>query len=328
MRIVMTAETNTTHILDRNMGAHLQKGFPGQFRLMRNLVDYGVSLLDRGTRDLKTPADLAVKAHFIKHFVMLLDAIEIQLSAGAAPAAVVTARTALETSIFLRWVLCDKSDLERKMRYFHVWRVRDALDSTRRLIRGTPEHARLGAHMNSLPSFNDVETGTVIQNEAKAHEAHLVQLLSLPENKSISAEFARARGNKKYESAWYRPLGMHNLAAIAESIGMCMEYRTFYSSFSEVTHGLNYERHIHAKKGHLEFEPVRSPIGAPVLFRVCNGLALGNYRSFVSFFYPADSKDLAQKYSAEWRQDFLVVPTLVVEDLPDGRISYKVKYSP
>ena len=72
--------------------------------LFRELVDYGVDLLDKCGQHGGSLADLVIKAHFFKHAVTMLDAIEIQLSRGAVFSANVSARSMLETYRELIWL--------------------------------------------------------------------------------------------------------------------------------------------------------------------------------------------------------------------------------
>jgi hypothetical protein len=112
--------------------------------LLRELVDYGVGLINKCAQHGGSLADLVVKAHFFKHAVTMLDAVEVQLSRAAVFSAGVSARSMLEAYVYLAWLLA--KDTEDRGRQFYVWHLRQKRLWAKRVIPGPPEFEQFKKH--------------------------------------------------------------------------------------------------------------------------------------------------------------------------------------
>jgi len=180
----MTKASNK-QLLDRErMDQFINKKLSPFITLLRELVDYGVDLLNRCSERGGSLADLIIIGHFFKHALTMLDAVEIQLSRGAVFAAGVSARSMLESYIYLEWLLT--ADTEKRARQFYVWHLRQKRLWARRAIKGTLENAHFQKHLDTLSTFNNPINRAKTEVEAKKQEADITRILTNRNNKSIA----------------------------------------------------------------------------------------------------------------------------------------------
>src|SRR5262245_31002201 len=105
----------------------------------------------------------------------MVDAVHVLCSAGATHAAYLPARAAVESSLFLDWILY--SDTDKKARYYIVGNYRDERRWARRAIKGTDDHAAWSAVSNSLGvPIREFEEAT--EDDAKARLADVDRVLA------------------------------------------------------------------------------------------------------------------------------------------------------
>jgi len=183
----MTKASNK-QLLDRErMDQFINEKLSPSVTLLRELVDYGVDLLSKCSERGGSLADLIIIGHFFKHAITMLDAVEIQLSRGAVFAAGVSARSMLESYIYLEWLL--KTDTEKRARQFYVWHLRQKRLWARRAIKGTPENAHFQKNLDKLSTFDDPINRAEIEVEAKKQDADINRILTNQNNKSINEDF-------------------------------------------------------------------------------------------------------------------------------------------
>ncbi len=92
------------------------------------------------------------------------------------------------------------------------------------------------------------KVGIQLSDEVRVSSAQRTQeidrILSQPELAPISNNIEKFRHGKKFDPAWYVPLGERNLRTMARTVGKSSEYVIFYSGTSEVMHTSSYERHV------------------------------------------------------------------------------------
>lgn len=279
--------------------------------LLRELVDYGVDLLDKCGQHGGSLSDLVIKAHFFKHAVTMLDAIEIQLSRGAVFSANVSARSMLETYIYLKWIL--ETDTERRGRQFYVWYLSHMRTFVRRFLPNTPEYNHFNKQLSTLSDMKDLTKRTALEKDAKKQDADITALLTNKNNNLINNYFDKLK-RKNYDVAWYRPAGPHSIRDMTKQLKLESEYYYFYSQFSNITHTGAFEKHVKFNGKAVVFEPIRSPEGIDILINVVVTLTLRVFILIIKKYFPKELKQFTQNYKNRWRGPFLSLPNVVVRD--------------
>jgi Family of unknown function (DUF5677) len=279
--------------------------------LLRELVDYGVNLLDKCAQGGGSLSDLVILGHFFKHAVTMLDAVEIQISRGAVFAAGVSARSMLEAYIYLEWLL--KADSDIRGRHFYVWHLRQKREWARRVIPGTDEYKRFQNHLNTLSDMNDPAKREGIEKKYRKQDADLTAWLTNTINKPINDHFDKLK-TRIFDVPWYKPTGAQSIGDMAKKLRLESEYDFFYSQFSDITHAGAFDKHVKVDGNEVIFEPIRSPDGIDFIVNVVATLAFRVFRLIIKRYSPSDLQSFSKNYSTEWRNRFLSVPKVVVTE--------------
>jgi hypothetical protein len=309
-------EPISKQILDRdNIDAFVTGNLTPTIALLRELVDYGVELIDRCVKRGGSLADLVITTHFFKHVVTMLDAVEIQLSRGAVFSAGVSSRSILEAYIYLAWIL--EKDTEIRGRQFYVWHLRQKRSWARRVIPGTSEYEHFKKHTAILSNMKDSKKSAILEAEARRQDLNISRILTNSKNNSINAVFDKLR-KRHFDVAWYRPSGPCSIGDIAKKLQLDAEYDFFYSLFSDISHVGAFEKHVKFDGKAVVVEPIRSPEGIRTVVNVVATLALRVFRLIIGKFFPQDMESFKQSYITQWRTRFLSVPEIVVKDKAEG----------
>ena len=299
-------------LLDREkIDEFVQDKLSAPISLLRELVDYGVTLIDKCGQTGGSLSDLVVTGHFFKHCVTMLDSVEILLSRGAVFASGVSARSILEAYMYLEWLL--NADTESRARHFYVWHLRQKRDWARRAIPGTDENRRFQPHLNTLSDMKDPAKRAAIETEARKQDADLTTVLTNANNKAINDQFDTMK-TRAFDVAWYKPTGVQSIGDIAKKLSLESEYAFFYSQFSDVTHAGAFEKHIKFDGKAVIFEPIRSPEVIDTVVNVVATLAFRVFRLIISKYFPSELQTFNQNYITQWRNRFLSVPKVTVTD--------------
>jgi hypothetical protein len=155
-------------------------------------------------------------------------------------------------------------------------------------------------------SLTGAELKDVDEKIIDAQIALLKNKLSAPECASINQEFEKLK-RKLRDREWYLPGGVENLREMAIAVKREADYKIFYSSFSDATHGLAFNENVSFSEDTVFFEPIRNLIRIDEIFRGALNFAVGIYRSALNHYRPAEVAVFDKKYCAEWRQRFLSV---------------------
>jgi len=309
-------DSTSKQLLDRDkIDAFVTGNLAPTIALLRELVDYGVELINKCAQRGGSLADLVITAHFFKHAVTMLDAVEMQLSHGAVFSAGVSARSMLEAYIYLAWIL--EKDTEIRGRQFYVWHLRQKRVWTRRVIQGTLEYEYFKKHTATLSDMKDLTTRASLEAEARRQDADISGILTNSNNKSINAVFDKLK-KRRFDVAWYRPGGPCSIGDIARKLQLDAEYYFFYSQFSDISHAGAFEKHVKFDGKAVVFEPIRSPEGIRTVVNVVATLAFRVFRLIISKYFPQDMQSFNQSYITQWRTRFLSVPEIVVKDRAEG----------
>jgi hypothetical protein len=277
--------------------------------LLRELVDYGVNLIDRCAQVGGSLSDLIVIGHFFKHSVAMLDSVEILLSRGAVFAAGVSARSMLEAYMYLEWLL--NANTDDRARHFYVWHLRQKREWARRAIPGTAENTIFQPYLNSLSVMNDPVKSTAIEAEGRKQDADLTTILTNANNRPINDQFANMK-RRTFDVNWYKPTGAQSIGDIAKKLSLESEYRFFYSEFSDITHAGAFDKNVTFDGEAVIFEPIRNPEGIDTVVNVVATLAFRVFRLIIKKYFPAEIEAFNQNYINQWRSRFLSVPKVQI----------------
>lgn len=307
----MTKATNKKLLDRKTIDRFINEKFSHTITLLQELVDYGVNVLDKASHKVDTLADLIIIGHFYKHAVTMLDAAEIQLARGAIFVTGVSARSMLESYIYLEWLL--KADTEKRARQFYVWHLRQKRLWVRRAIKDTEENAFFQKHLKALSDRNKPEKQNEIEAEAKIQDANITKILTNQNNKLINESFDKLK--KKHDVAWYRPDGPNSIADMAMRLNLGSEYEFFYTQFSDITHVGAFDRHIKFDGNAVIFEPIRNPENIDRLVTVVATLAFRVFRLIITKYLVDELTTFNSTYITQWRERFLSVPKVIIKDM-------------
>lgn len=179
---------NSKLLLDREgVDSFVKQHLKPSVDLLRELVDYGVTLITRCAQTGGSLSDLIITAHFFKHVVSMLDSVEVQLSRGAVFASGVSARSMLEAYIYIAWIL--QEDSERRGRQFYIWHLRQKRAWARRVVPGTPEYTRYEQHINMLADYQEPTRRKALEDIGRRQEAEIDKILNNDNNIATNAIF-------------------------------------------------------------------------------------------------------------------------------------------
>jgi hypothetical protein len=288
---------------------------------LQDLANFGSDLIPRCyVSSNRTPGDTVLIASLLKHVVCMLDGIVILLKQGAVFPSELQLRSLFEAHAYIQWIL--KSDTERKALQYSVWHWRRDLDWTRSVLEGTKENERLNAALNPKAEVSTAYISSMKgrQDEVKAKEKELLELLNAPEFKEVNDEFERLRTDNKGKRSkrdrdWYSLFsGPSNLRQLCEKLSIEGEYDIFYSSSSEVAHATTQKKMISHQGGEIIFEQIRNMNRFDQIVRYSSSLIFRTYRIILEKYRPEEAAgSFKKRYREEWRKPFMTIPKVVVE---------------
>ena len=288
---------------------------------LQDLANFGSNLIPRCyVSSERTLGDTVLIASLLKHVVCMLDGIVILLKQGSVFPSELQLRSLFEARAYIKWIL--KNDTERKAAQYFVWHWRRDLDWTRSVLEGTKENYRLKAALNPKAEFSTAYVTSMKgrQDEVKAQEKKLLELLNAPEFKEVNDEFERLRTDNKgkrskHDRNWYSLFsGPSHLRELCEKLSLEGEYDIFYSSSSEVAHATTQKEMITHHGNEIVFEQIRNVDCFDQIVRYSSSLVIQTYRIILEKYRPEEaSGSFRRRYVAELRKPFLTIPKVVVE---------------
>jgi hypothetical protein len=275
---------------------------------IRDMTNYGSNLIPRcfisSDRSLK---DVVVLAILLRQALAMLDGVEILLCSGAVHIAHLQMRALFEVSVYIDWILL--SDSETKATYYYVHNLRRKRALAQRVQPGSVEAQEFTTMMN--------EAGVPINHElrdtAKGQLKEIDRVLSQPKFATISSEIEKYRNGKRFDPAWYVPLGERTLRAMARTVGKTAQYVFVYSGASEVMHTSSYEHHVNFAPGQVTFQPIRSVEGFGNVFRFSTIIALSTFKRILEEYRPGEVTAFRRKYTENWQEEFSNFPKITVK---------------
>jgi hypothetical protein len=282
--------------------AEAKQFYSKQLELLTDIVNYGTNLIVRAYDSSKNKmTDVIVLSVLLKQVVSMIDAIQVLVSKGAAPAAFLHTRVAYEASVYIDWIL--KSDSEEKANCYYVSNLRKSRYWANRFVNGTIEKQQLSIDIEDMKEYLNLHNEEITKI-AKADLEEINRIL----NQETFAKFNKlleSKKNKKtgVETYWYQAFGFNSFRQIAKDVKRLTEYEFFYTSSSDFAHSASYRNHIRFKKGIVIFEPIRHLEECKTLLQFAIFLTIGTYRKIIQHYRQGEVPNFRKKYLTEWRKD-------------------------
>lgn len=290
--------------------------YAAQLNMLEDLVNYGTWLVLRVYNS--TPRDLTglvVCGVLLKQIVTMVDAAHTLAGSGASYAAYGVARSALEASLYLDWMLL--RDSEEKARCYVVGNYRADRTWAKRAIRGTREHSEW-ARMSQVLGVN--MTWLTNSVEADAHErlAEVESVLGQSALADVDTRYDALKAKRRREPKWYALMGVSGgLREIARDVGRLPEYVLHYQRASAVVHSGSYRLHVQFSGGALvHLRRVRDFQEMFDVVNCCVAAALTAYRRVLHVYRPSELDALSRTYVNEWREPFLTTRRATANPTP------------
>jgi hypothetical protein len=275
--------------------------------LLRDLANYGSNLIPRSFASSgKTLGDAIVIGVLLRQIVAMLDAIEILLCRSAVHAATLQLRALFEASVYMEWMLA--GDREKKAEYYYVHNLLRLRLWAMRVQPGTAESTNFKNSLNGLPV--DETLGTA----GKKQVEDLEQILSQDPYVVIRDDFDNWKKNNRRRPAWYSPLGVTDLRNMATKVNKEPLYVILYGSGSEVMHASNLDHHIRIANGRITFQSIRHPKDFSNTVRLTATIAVDVFMKILQEYREGERVRFGQKYVEKWRQAFMNIPVLKIEE--------------
>lgn len=290
----------------------VERVFAAHCDLIHDMVNYGSALVrrcfDQSTKQIK---DATILLHLGLHLIAMIDAVEELIRVGAARALPVVARSALEASFAIDWLLADRGG-ERWKAYW-VANRRKARTWALRGIAGSPEEKAFkeSEKKQGLEVAVDPEA---IKDFPSFVEA-INRSLSSEEFATVNARYDANRRKDGTDAPWHKIAGAESVFAIARDIGREHEYRVFYALGSDVVHASSYHGSVTFTSEGLSVAPIRSPFGITEIVHQVTNLAVAAFRKLLEAYRPGEVENFLRKYMTEWRSLFLNVPSIRRSDV-------------
>ena len=304
-------EKEHEYILNRNKNKQdVENNFKDQLLLLNDIVNYGTNLIqsayvssDRGL------SSIIIIGVLLKQVVSMLDAIETLVANSQIHAAHLQARAAYEASIYIDWMLKEKTD--DKARHYYVSNLRNDRRWALRTIEGTAEAKDFSKVIDQL-HIDLKSKNPSIEDEAKKQISEVNRILSQNGFREIDEKFERlkSRNRRNLEPQWYKPLNINSIRQIAKEVNRLPEYDMFYSIGSTVTHCASYRDHIRFKNNTISFKPIRLLGEIDSLLKSSISIVLQSYRSIIGFYIPGSMNNFDRKYVSDWRAAYLGIKSV------------------
>lgn len=283
--------------------------------LLRDLANYGSNLIPRVyTSSNKTLGDAVLIGTLLKQLVAMTDAIEILLCRSAVHAATLQLRAMFEASVYIHWMLA--GDREKKAAYYYVHNLLRLRVWAMRVQPDTAESSSFKEVMNGLP------LDETLGEEGKNQVREIDRVLSQARFDAIRNEFRDWKKRTGRKPSWYSPLGVTDLRNMAMKVNKEPLYVFLYGPGSEVMHVSNYLQHVRFEGGRVTFLSIRHPKDFPNKVRLTATIAIEIFLKMLQEYRAGECPRFGQKYVEKWRQAFMNMPELKINEKDLGLSGY------
>jgi hypothetical protein len=139
--------------------------------------------------------------------------------------------------------------------------------------------------------------------------ARLEALLASPMLTKVNQLFVDNR-IKMHKNEWYKPSGINDFRSMAKDLGREAEYKLFYGSYSNVSHGFVFDLQVSHDNEGVVYEHIRNMRKLDEIIRMGAVLALRIYRMVIARYRPEELSALGRKYESEWKERFNSIPVV------------------
>lgn len=261
----------------------IARHFGKQADLLSELREYGLFLLSRCylSKPVRTTRDFVALGVLLRQVIAMLDSVHILVKEGAVTASFPPARTLMEASIALQWVL----GREGAEQFYFVWNLRQQLHASER--GGADDDAAV-----------------------KAREG-IAGMLASDECRELNRAFddLKERDPRRREPSWYEPSGAGSFVDLAEDAGRGDEYRAFLALYDTAVSGAV----LGGRSGTAipaALEPIRHPVRIIQVLPAVFGGVLASYRNVIELYRPGELNDFRLKSLMEWEPVFADLPAI------------------
>lgn len=313
--LITVRENEFKGLLDREKVVEdIKKHLKPWTDLLYDLTNYGSNLIPRCfSSSERTLKDAVVLAILLRQVVSMLDGVELLVSNGASHAAHLQLRALFEASVYIDWILL--ADSEKKAAYYYVHNLRRKRQWAWRTQPGSSESQEFLSMMNK----SGVEVSDKVKEAAREQIQKIDRILSQPAFAEISNDIEQHRKGKRFDPAWYVPLGERNLRSMARTVGKASQYVILYSGASEVMHTSSYDHHFKMGKDELTsqpeitFQPIRSVEGFENVFRFTVAITLFTFRRILQEYRAGELPLFGRKYLEKWQKEFVNFPSITYQ---------------
>lgn len=278
--------------------------------LLRDLANYGSNLIPRAfISSNKTLRDAVVIGTLLRQVVAMIDAIEILLCRSAVHASALQLRAMFEAAIYIEWMLI--GDQEKKAAYYYVHNLLRLRQWAMRVQPGRDESLSFKKIMDKAGFPVDDTLG----DEGKRQVQEIDRVLSQARFSTVRDEFQDWKKTNRRAPSWYSPLGVTDFRKMATSLNKEPLYVMVYGTGSDVMHASNYGQHIRIDGQRIIFYSIRHPKNFPTIVRLTACIAIDVFMKILQEYRPGELSNFGRKYVDKWRQAFMSIPELNIEEL-------------
>jgi hypothetical protein len=300
----MAKEKALDSIIDRDIAkASAKEAYAETNELLIDLVNYGSNLIARAfDQSTKKLPDIIIIGHFAKSAISALDSIQIGFNEASYLSVKLAIRALLEASFQLEWLL--QGDTEKRAKQFHVSLLRQKKLTNDLYMGSLPGSKQLFTSFTNR-GFSDPAASLGSLAAAVTHQNNAIDnALSSPEYLAINQEFQRTAQND-FDKHWYSLFGgPRSIKQLADSINKTVEYKVFYSNYSQFMHSSHFETNITFEDTSVVFENIRNLDNIlPDLNFACS-LIFRVYRWITQKYLPSEEQQFSLKYIQDWRERY------------------------
>ncbi len=305
-------ETPHLQIIDRDRGKQeVREHFSKQILLLQELVNYGSMLLVRIIETRKNGIDyLVINSILFKHLLSMLDSIEVQVSHGIIFSSYLQARSLLEISLFIEWIL--KEDTTKRSKYYYVGYYRKEKARILNIINQINSNTKLAQQFEAAKKKrNDVPNDLSLA--AKIELDSINEILNKPSFKEITKEFDDIEINLRRPKTvdWFVPTGVWNLREIADKLDLTVKHYLFYNNYSKVMHGTALNEQVTFNDGNIYLKPLRELVGIDTLLTCVISDVIRVFKLIIVKYRPDELTLFTKKYVENWRKSFLKINKVI-----------------
>ena len=150
--------------------------------------------------------------------------------------------------------------------------------------------------------------------EGKNQVQEIDRVLSQARFVAVRDEFRDWKKRNGRRPAWHSPLGVTDLRNMAINVNKEPLYVFLYGPGSEVMHASNYGQHIRMQSGRIIFYSIRHQKEFSTKVRLTATIAIDIFMKMLHEYREGECARFGQKYVEKWRQAFMNIPELKIDE--------------